>query len=669
LLGDLVETPPVYWNFPEAYSSKGIWRVSTVSRPQIAVLHRQLYDDDGRRHISRPFLDQLTPLSLDLWYLDDGSLVTQAHPYQRRDGTVAHYPATRSIIGIYSLSLGDAHLIQRWLQERWGVEGGVTATAKGPVIWLTLAGTERLHQLIAPYVPPTMAYKLLPAYRNQFCPPTDNGMPAGLAVSVVKQIERVLAPDYVYNIEVADNHNYFVRDILVANCHMLTKEAFNALLKTLEEPPPHAVFVLATTEPDRVPETVRSRCQRFDFRRIPTAEIVEHLTEIVKSEGAKAAPEALVAIARRATGSMRDAVSLLDQLLSYSDDILELARVEKVLGLVNTQTIGRLVDFMAANDPAGGLALLNQLVAEGVELGQLTDQVVAYLRAVLFVRVARAPELLDLAQDVVSTVARQAEALTPGVLLTGLREFMDARAALRDQIPGAPQLPIELAFLRSTLPRAAQIGTDRAASEPATTASPPSRPAAGGFPAPAQGAQRGTPIAPGDTHVAAGGPAAAGRGQRTAVPQTAVQPQKPAPQPAPEPLPAAERDVGLLQAAQATWDQLLAMAGKRCGMKVQAALRSVQGLDIAGQIIVLRFAHTFSRDLVGSAENRAKVEELWSEVLDRKVQVRCGLVGEVSVASSSAQPAKPAPAKEGVNDDEAFLQGARKLGAVVKKLD
>jgi hypothetical protein len=111
------------------------------------------------------------------------------------------------------------------------------------------------------------------------------------------------------------------------------------------------------------------------------------------------------------------------------------------------------------------------------------------------------------------------------------------------------------------------------------------------------------------------------------------------------------------------------MAGKRCGMKVQAALRSVQGLDIAGQIIVLRFAHTFSRDLVGSAENRAKVEELWSEVLERKVQVRCGLVGEVSAASSSAQPAKPAPAKEGVNDDEAFLQGARKLGAVVKKLD
>src|SRR5512136_2030755 len=121
---------------------------------------------------------------------------------------------------------------------------------------------------------------------------------------------------------------------IIDEVHMLTKEAFNALLKTLEEPPPHAIFVLATTEPDRVQETVRSRCHRFDFRRIPTAEIVEHLAAILADEGGKAEPEALVAIARRATGSMRDAVSLLDQLLSYDDELLSVARVERVLGLV-----------------------------------------------------------------------------------------------------------------------------------------------------------------------------------------------------------------------------------------------------------------------------------------------------------------------------------------------
>src|SRR5512136_1553831 len=97
---------------------------------------------------------------------------------------------------------------------------------------------------------------------------------------------------------------------IIDEVHMLTKEAFNALLKTLEEPPPHALFVLATTEPDRVPETVRSRCQRFDFRRVPIAKISEHLAAILQAEGAQAAPEALLAIARRSTGSMRDAISL-----------------------------------------------------------------------------------------------------------------------------------------------------------------------------------------------------------------------------------------------------------------------------------------------------------------------------------------------------------------------
>ncbi len=243
---------------------------------------------------------------------------------------------------------------------------------------------------------------------------------------------------------------------IIDEVHMLTKEAFNALLKTLEEPPPHAIFVLATTEPDRVPETVRSRCQRFDFRRIPTGEIVGHLAEILKSEGSQADTEALVAIARRSTGSMRDAVSLLDQLLSYGDERLTLSRVEGVLGLVNAQTIGRLTDLMAAHDAAAGLALINRLVADGVELGQLVDQIVAYLRGVLFVRVARAPEQLDLPQDVVALMTRQAETLTPAAILTALREFTEARAALRDQVPGVPQLPIEMAFLRGALATTAE---------------------------------------------------------------------------------------------------------------------------------------------------------------------------------------------------------------------
>ena len=222
---------------------------------------------------------------------------------------------------------------------------------------------------------------------------------------------------------------------IIDEVHMLTKEAFNALLKTLEEPPPHAVFVLATTEPDRVPETVRSRCQRFDFRRIPTADIVEHLSHMVQSEGGRAEPEALVAIARRSTGSMRDAISLLDQLLSYGDETLTLARVEAVLGLVNQGTIGMLVDHMAASDAGAGLALLNRLVAEGVELGQLVDQVVAYLRGVMLVRISQSTDLLDLPQDVRAQMARQAQRTSTPFLLAAVKEWTEARR--RAARPGA----------------------------------------------------------------------------------------------------------------------------------------------------------------------------------------------------------------------------------------
>src|SRR3990172_89413 len=256
LLGDLVQSTPRFQLSPKSFSTKGTFWVSTLSRPQIAELHRELYDEGGRKRISRQYLDRITPLGLALWYLDDGSLVTQDYQYKRKkDGGVAHYPTTRSLLSMYGFSVEESRLVMDWLGEKWGIEGGVSATAKGPVIWFTLDGTERLHELIAPYVPPEMSYKLLPAYCDRFCPLADDEQIGGLGVSIVKDIEWVEPPEYVYNIEVADNHNYFVRDILVANCHMLSVGAFNALLKTLEEPPAHAIFILATTESYKIPAT------------------------------------------------------------------------------------------------------------------------------------------------------------------------------------------------------------------------------------------------------------------------------------------------------------------------------------------------------------------------------------------------------------------------------
>ena len=322
---------------------------------------------------------------------------------------------------------------------------------------------------------------------------------------------------------------------------------------------------------------------------------------------------------------MRDAVSLLDQLLSYGDARLTLARVEGVLGLVNAQTIGKLTDFLAAHDAAGGLALINHLVADGVELGQLVDQIVAYLRGVLLYPRGSGAEQLDLPQDVVALMGRQAETLTPAAILTALREFTEARAALRDQVPGVPQLPIEMAFFRGALAatvESAPMSVQRTAA-PAPAGPTSARPTiAAGAPSPAA-PETGKPTRQPEPSSASAAPRVPAEQQSAAKPLPTTKPL-PAAQTAPAVPPA---DADLLNAAQAAWDPFIKLAGQRCGMKVQAALRGVKRLDAAGGTLVMQFSHTFSRDLVSQGENRTLVESVWQEVLGRKVGVRCSVAG------------------------------------------
>jgi len=452
LLGDLVQSTPRFQLSPKSFSTKGTFGVSTLSRPQIAELHRELYDEGGRKRISRQYLDRITPLGLALWYLDDGSLVTQDYQYKRKkDGGVSHYPTTRSLLSMYGFSVEESRLVMDWLGEKWGIEGGVSATAKGPVIWFTLDGTERLHELIAPYVPPEMSYKLLPAYCDRFCPLADDEQIGGLGVSIVKDIEWVEPPEYVYNIEVADNHNYFVRDILVANCHMLSVGAFNALLKTLEEPPAHAIFILATTESYKIPATVSSRCQRFEFRRIPVTETVARLRALCEQEGLAVDDAALEVVARQATGSLRDAISLLDQLVS-ADAKVTLAQAQELLGTATGQTVQALVEALAAGDTTTGLNLVNRAIDSGADPRQLARQMVDYLRGLMLVRLGNAA-LVEAPAETRVTMARQVQSWELSALLRAVRAF---NAAANDARGGwQPQLPLELAIVECATPIAA----------------------------------------------------------------------------------------------------------------------------------------------------------------------------------------------------------------------
>jgi len=212
---------------------------------------------------------------------------------------------------------------------------------------------------------------------------------------------------------------------LIDEVHMLTEAAFNALLKTLEEPPPHAVFILATTEPHKLPATIASRCQRFDFRRAPLAAMVKNLERICEGEGIRCEPQALELIARAATGSHRDAVNLLDQLAtSYGSD-LTLEHVRSGLGLIGDERAGRLARLAIAGDLAGGLTLIASVRDDGLDLRQFQRELVSELRDLLLVKTGLEPHE-GATQERLRELREAVAAVPTARVLAALRAFGEA---------------------------------------------------------------------------------------------------------------------------------------------------------------------------------------------------------------------------------------------------
>ncbi len=175
---------------------------------------------------------------------------------------------------------------------------------------------------------------------------------------------------------------------IIDEVHMLTREAFNALLKTLEEPPQHVKFIFATTDPQKVPVTILSRCQRFDFRGISSDEIRKQLEKIVAAEGVAVDGDALELLTRRAAGSMRDAQSLLDQLLAFGTDQVSAQGVHRLLGTADEDRVLALVSALLSHDAASALRAVDAAETEGVQLGELADQLIEYFRDLMVLRAA-----------------------------------------------------------------------------------------------------------------------------------------------------------------------------------------------------------------------------------------------------------------------------------------
>ena len=233
---------------------------------------------------------------------------------------------------------------------------------------------------------------------------------------------------------------------IIDEVHMLTEAACNALLKTLEEPPGHVIFVLATTEAHKVIATIVSRCQRFHFRRLGQTEIMDKLKLICQKEGIYIEPDSLRLIARAATGSLRDAENILQQMIAYHGNQIELDRVQAELGISRDSRVRQLAQYLVNKDVAAGLRVINSLNSDGVDLRQFNLGLVEYLRGLLLAK-SRCEEALDITSEDLAEMGNLAAETTLDYLLKAVRSFsgIDFRG------DNYSALPLELALLDCAL--------------------------------------------------------------------------------------------------------------------------------------------------------------------------------------------------------------------------
>jgi DNA polymerase-3 subunit gamma/tau len=240
-----------------------------------------------------------------------------------------------------------------------------------------------------------------------------------------------------------DRYKIFIID----EVHMLSGAAFNALLKTLEEPPPRVVFIMATTERHKVPETILSRCQQFEFRTIATAKILERLKLIAKAEQISVPDEALREIARTGEGSMRDAQSALDQVISFAGDKITKEDVEMALGVAGADILKRIIDSIASNKPAEALAAIDDIVMRGHDLRNFCRDLLAHFRDLLVTKVSGSEELLEAAVCEPQELKRQAELFSESDLVRFFHSLAETETKLRAATQPRYQLEIGIVKL------------------------------------------------------------------------------------------------------------------------------------------------------------------------------------------------------------------------------
>ncbi len=440
------------------------------------------------------------------------------------------------------------------------------------------------------------------------------------------------------------------RIYIIDEVHMLTTEAFNALLKTLEEPPAHVVFVLATTEPHKIPSTILSRCQRFDFRRIGLRQIADRLALVAETASIKTDEETLTLIAKVAEGGMRDALSIFDQCIAFGGTQVTMDEANAVLGTVNREFLFRMADCLAGRDITAGLLLVHELVRQGKDVRQFTKDLIEHCRNLLLVDVCReAGELVPVGEQILHEMREQAVLFGRSKIIQTIEQLSAAEKEMKWS--AQPRLLLELAVIRH-----AQIITDEGSVaeladrltlleqqlaggvlEKSKTGSIGKRVAAAGALAAAKAAD--VPAKAADASVAA--PAAV-------VKKNTAQPSA---------------DIDLAQ-VEKIWPQVLEKI-KKVKISCHAFLMEAKIIAFDGDVLSLGFPeqYVFHKDKIEQPENRQAIESILLEVTGSTLKLTCKFIKSSGNPGKKAAPTLP--------EQDLLVQGARELfgGEVIEIKD
>ncbi|OGN99383.1 MAG: DNA polymerase III, subunit gamma and tau [Chloroflexi bacterium RBG_13_51_18] len=391
---------------------------------------------------------------------------------------------------------------------------------------------------------------------------------------------------------------------IIDEVHMLSTSASNALLKTLEEPPPHVIFILATTEVHKLLPTILSRCQRFDFHRHTQANTVTELSRVCEGEGITAEPGALKLIARAATGSMRDALNLLQQLVTFYGDDIKLHHAQALLGISGDQRSRELVDHIIDKDTAAGINTLNGVNNDGLDLRQFHREVMEFLRLLLLVKTGSSTSL-ELTADDVKELKELADKATLPQIIKAVKRF----GQLELNLDNYSTLPLELAIVDATMPDAdvKEEPVHKAQPEPVSKKPPVVKAA------PPTAEQK--TVRPEEKKTPQTQPPTASK-----APAAETQPPPQTPKADDTPLTAGSP----IEQLQGQWSKMINEAPDGMSKTPAAALlRSARPKEIANDVLVLSFKYPMHKENMEKLENQKMAEKIVSSFMGRSCKVRC----------------------------------------------